>query len=270
MIKLIAMDLDGTLLTDDKKITEKNLQAIQEARSQGVRIVPCSGRSPKSMERIVKELDLDRPGEYYIASNGACIYEGGTGREIYSKKLPAGAAAELVRIGRKHSQIVNVHLYVGKQFIVERYLPCTQLYEKLSGSQCTVVPSLDPYVDEPMLKLLFNTAFPQELAALQERLRGCLPERIQMFRSSDYLLEFVHQEAGKWNAVVQLLKYLNIQANEALCIGDNENDAGMVKSSGQGAAPCNAVSAVKETADYISRSDNNHDAVAEIIHYFLG
>ena len=76
MIRLIAMDLDGTLLDDEKKISAVNRQAIDEARKKGVRIVLCSGRSKKSMDRYVKELDLNYSGEYWIASNGACIYEG--------------------------------------------------------------------------------------------------------------------------------------------------------------------------------------------------
>lgn len=269
MVRMIAMDLDGTLLTDDKRITAKNLEAIRGAREKGVRIVPCSGRSPKSIHRIVQELDLDQPGEYYIVSNGACILEGGTGKVIASKLLPGGAASRLVNIARENSRIVNAHIYIGNQFLVERYLPCTAVYETLSGSQCTVVPSLDPYLNQPMLKLLYNSGSPADLAALQEKMKGCLPEKVQMFRSSEHLLEFVHQDAGKWNAVAYLLKYLNILPNEVMCIGDNENDEGMIQRAGIGAAPCNAVPIVRENADYVAISDNNHDAVSEIIQYFV-
>lgn len=269
MVRMIAMDLDGTLLTDDKRVTAKNREAIRAAREKGVRIVPCSGRSPRSIHRILRELDLDQPGEYYIVSNGACILEGGTGKVIESKLLPEGAASRLTDIARENSQTVNAHLYIGNQFLVERYLPCTAVYEKLSGSRCTVVPSLDQYLNQPMLKLLYNSASPEDLAVLQENIRGCLPEKVQMFRSSDYLLEFVHQDAGKWNAVNYLLKFLNIQPNEVLCIGDNENDEGMIQRAGIGAAPCNAVPVVRENADYVAASDNNHDAVSEIIQYFV-
>lgn len=269
MVRLVAMDLDGTLLDDQKQIPRRNMEAIEAAKQRGVYIIPCSGRSPKSIIRIVRELGLDEAGQYYITSNGACIMEGGREQAIYTCTLPPGAARELIRIGRKYGEQVNPHIYVGDQFIVERYLSCTRRYEQLSGSQCRVVESLDAYEDEPMLKMLYNNiGEPSQLIELQKKLEGKLPEHVQMFRSSDFLLEFVNEAAGKWNAVAYIAKRLGIENKEILCIGDNENDLSMIQGAGYGAAPRNAVELVRRGASYVSSMDNNHGAVGEILEHF--
>ena len=268
MIRLIAMDLDGTLLDDTKRIPAVNRQAIDEARKKGVQIVLCSGRSGKSMDRYVKELDLDHPGEYWIASNGACIYEGDRKEPWNVCYLPDGAVSALVYLGREYGEYVNPHLYVGDQFLVERYLPCTQRYERLSGSQCTCVPSLDPYIHTPMYKMLYNNLGElDQLIWVQKQIENRLPQDVQMFRSSDYLLEFVHKDAGKWNAVLKLASFLSIQKNEILCIGDHENDKEMVQNAYLGATPSNGISMLREAADYVSELDNNQGAVADIFHF---
>ena len=268
MIRLIAMDLDGTLLDDAKRIPEVNRQAIVEARKKGVQIVLCSGRSGKNMDRYVKELDLDHPGEYWIASNGACIYEGDRKDPWNVCYLPDGAVSALVYLGREYGEYVNPHLYAGDQFLVERYLPCTQRYERLSGSQCTCVPSLDPYIHTPMYKMLYNNLGElDQLIWVQKQIENRLPQDVQMFRSSDYLLEFVHKDAGKWNAVLKLASFLSIQKNEILCIGDHENDKEMVQNAYLGATPSNGISMLREAADYVSELDNNQGAVADIFHF---
>ena len=270
MIKLIAMDLDGTLLNDEKQIPQVNKEAIEEAQKQGVYIVLCSGRSAQSMQRLVNELKLNVPGQYYITSNGARIMEGGKLTPIYTCSLPQGTVHELIKIGREHGDIVNSHVYVGDTFYVERFFPQTERYIQLSGSNCEVVENLEVYENEDMPKFLFNSlgSFDQ-LVELQESLKDHLPDGIQMFRSAKTLLEFVNKDAGKWNAVAYLAKYLNIQNNQILCIGDNENYISMVAGAGFGGAPNNAVESLKNVADYVSELNNNDGAVADIIRYYM-
>lgn len=268
MIKLIAMDLDGTLLNDQKEIPRENRLAIEEVRSQGVRVVLCSGRSRKSMERYVTELGFNREGEYYISSNGACIYEGNREEPWNVCRLPEGAVSALVKLGREYSKYVNAHLYVGNEFLVERYLPCTRQYERLSGCRCTKVDSLDPYLNTPMYKMLFNNlGEPEQLIWLQKEIQNRLPRDVQMFRSSAFLLEFVHRDAGKWNALLRLAAFLKIDQEEILCIGDNENDKSMVQNAFFGAVPSNAIDLIQKEADYVSGKDNNQAAVADIFRF---
>ncbi|MBQ7915714.1 MAG: HAD family phosphatase [Firmicutes bacterium] len=269
MIKLIAMDLDGTLLNDEKQIPQVNKDAIQEAREKGIYIVLCSGRSAQSMERLINELELNVPGQYYITSNGARIMEGGKNEPMHSCSIPKGAAHELIQIAREHGDLVNCHVYVDDIVYVERFLPQTQRYVQLSGTHCEVVESLNAYENEDQPKVLFNNlGTSEQLVEFQNSLQENLPEKIQMFRSSNSLLEFVHEDAGKWNAVAYLAEYLNIQNNQILCMGDNENDMSMVAGAGIGGVPSNAVESLKAAADYISPLNNNEGAVAEIIRHF--
>lgn len=126
------------------------------------------------------------------------------------------------------------------------------------------------YKDVPMLKLLYNSvSSPEDLVRLQKKIEPDLPSDIQMFRSSESLLEFVNQKAGKWNAVEYIAKKLNIPKEQTLCIGDNENDWSMVHQAGHGAVPRNAVSKLQEAAAYIAQRDNNEGAVAEILEHFI-
>lgn len=269
-IRLVAMDLDGTLLNDVKEISQVNREAILKAREKGIRIVLCSGRSPLSILRYIRELRLDCPGEYYITSNGACIMDAAIHQPIHECVLPQAAVPYLIEKGREYQRWVNPHVYVGDQFIVERYLPQTARYEQLSGCRCTVVEDLMVYKDVSMLKLLYNSvSSPEDLVRLQKKIEPDLPSDIQMFRSSEFLLEFVNQKAGKWNAVEYIAKKLNIPKEQTLCIGDNENDWSMVHQAGYGAVPRNAVSKLQEAAAYIAQRDNNEGAVAEILEHFI-
>ncbi|MBQ6240593.1 MAG: HAD family phosphatase [Firmicutes bacterium] len=266
MIRLICADLDGTLLDDEKNIPEVNRKAIQRAREEGVRIVLTSGRPPHSLRRYTKELGLEREGEYCIATNGALLLECGSHRIIREATFGRAQLSFLLAIARQHTDILNPHMYYEEKVLVERQTEATKIYERLSGCRTTLVPDLSEYLDIPMTKMVFcGLEANDALTILQQSLEGILPPEISMFKSADFLLEFVHRDAGKWNAVSALADHLGIQKDQILCIGDNENDMEMVREAGFGGGPANSCDSLKACADYVSIADNNQGGAAEII-----
>lgn len=271
MIRLICADLDGTLLDDEKNIPEVNREAIRRAQEEGVRFVLTSGRPPQSLSRYVKELGLDHEGEYFIATNGAILMECGANRILRSAGFSRPQLSYLLDIARQNIDIVNPHMYYEDKVLVERQVEMTRVYERLSNCRTTLVPDLSEYLDIPMSKMVFcGLEVNDALTALQKRMESTLPPEIRMFQSAVILLEFVHRDAGKWNAVSALAEHLGIQKNQVLCIGDNENDMDMVQEAGFGGCPSNACASLKACADYVAVADNNHSGAAEVIAAGMG
>ena len=271
MIRLICADLDGTLLNEERFIPEANRKAILRAREEGVQLVLASGRPPQGLSRYLKELDLDHEGEYIISMNGSILMECGTKRMLREAGLGRPQLSYLLDIARQNRDIVNPHMYHGEKIFVERQEAATRIYEKLSRCKTTLVPDLTAYLDITMSKVVFCALEANgALAELQQRLEKKLPPEIRMFRSADFLLEFVHRDAGKWNAAAALAEHLGIQQDQVLCIGDNENDMDMVREAGFGGCPSNACEALKACADYVAVSDNDHGGAAEVIAAGLG
>ncbi|MBQ7063495.1 MAG: HAD family phosphatase [Firmicutes bacterium] len=270
MIKLIAIDLDGTLLKDDKTISPEDKEAVAWARAQGVRVVLASGRTLHGMIRFARALDLDCDGEFFVVSNGAGIYEGGSLKPLFRAFLSPEAIRFMMDTASEYREELNLQIYVGDRILVDRYLPSTALYAKLAGTPVTEVESLEPYAEAEMLKAVLVSSVPEErMKAIQHSLAPRMPEDLKMFQSAEFLLECVSTESGKWTSVQKVANILNIQTDEILCIGDNENDAEMVCRAGVGACPSNANPAVIEVADYVAVRDNNHGGVAEIINRML-
>ena len=267
-IRMVAIDLDGTLLTDEKKILEEDRKAISEARRNGCRIVLCSGRTRSIMVDYIRDLGFDQEGEYTIESNGGSICDEGTQKSIYSMCLSPESVRQILQIARENDNLVNPQMYLEGKLLVDHYVAATEMYEKLSGNKAHVVPDLADLCDEPMQKIVFcsHMGVPEkDLQQLQKRVEEVLPENVAVWQSASFLLDFVSKYGGKWNAVRWLSNYLNIPTTSVMCIGDQENDAEMIKEAGIGACPANASEAAKSVADIVAENSNNECAVAEIL-----
>jgi len=266
---MIAMDFDGTLLTDDKKITERNREAVLAAYRKGVRIVPCSGRYEECMLPGIHTLDLFKEGEYFIASNGARIVEGGSDQEIHSSYVPKESIRKILDLGAKF-EFANPQIYANNHHYVAKYVESSARYDKAAGKKGILVDSFDECMDMKVEKIVFAMMNEEEnMPIIQEGMRDFLPEGIQMFRSAPFLLEFVDENAGKWGAVEYLCKRFGIDKSEVLSLGDSENDLSMITGAGYSGVPANADPLLIRAATYVSKFDNNNHAVADIIeHYF--
>lgn len=273
MIRILGLDLDGTLLNDQKEICKENKEILQKVNRKQTQIVLCSGRSPDGMQRELEALNLKEEGQYGIALNGGVIFETGTGRIIKKYNMQREAARALIDLGRSLKDIVNIQLYTGDRVYVERWNETTDFYQKATGSHPQLVEDLGRYIDETIKIVFFRHGeidySLNKINALKKQVEPSVPAGTQCVISAPYLVEFFDRKTDKGSGMRQLAQYLGVEPEQILCIGDQENDLPMLRYAGIGAAMANGAAEVKQEADYITHLDNNEGGVAEAVERFI-
>ncbi|MCD8104348.1 MAG: Cof-type HAD-IIB family hydrolase [Lachnospiraceae bacterium] len=279
LVKLIASDLDGTLLTDDKKISEKTRRMISLAAAQGIQIVPATGRAFSSVPEEVLAL----PGvEYVITSNGAAIYSVSQGKRIYSCPLEAASVEkilemdEIASMNEERSALTIEGFIDGVPYSEVSYLKNPGKYGAtgfgIGYVRRTRTPVQDirsflwEHKDELDSLSVVSADFPL-LAHCKTEMEKTIPS-IQTTSSVPHLLEIVHARSGKGNTLSYLLDTLGIVPKEAAAFGDAYNDLDMIRLVKYGIAVRNAVEACKLAA-YLVTGSNEEDGVAEAIRQIL-
>ncbi|PKM66013.1 MAG: hypothetical protein CVU95_12905 [Firmicutes bacterium HGW-Firmicutes-2] len=261
--KLIAIDLDDTLLNDQLEISTENKKAIIEMENIGIHVVFCSGRAKASMMKYVKEVGIHDKEDYIISYNGAVI-DRFDGERVFYKPINKENLIELIDIGRVHN--IDTQLYTD-EIMVEKYTEKTKLYEELSGLPIKVVGDLKE-VDES-IKVLYNHVAGEALEKLRLELTDKFGHSFNIFYSKSHYVEVLHKEANKGLAVKNLAESLGIGREEIVAIGDGFNDVAMIEYAGLGIAVKNAHDGVKTKADYITVSDNNNSPIWEVYEKFI-
>ncbi|MBE6024933.1 MAG: sugar-phosphatase [Cellulosilyticum sp.] len=266
MYKLIAVDMDGTLLREDKTISDRTKTAIRKAVEKGVRVVLASGRPIDGLERYLKELNLLSDDDYVMSFNGSVIQNVKT-RQMVSKNILKGS--DLQRLYALSKEIgVNIHAFTKAGCITPKMNEYSELEGRINGIEVHEVDfdTIDP--EEDVIKVMFIDPQP----VLEEAMRH-IPESFfeeyTVVRSAPFFLEFLNKASSKGTGVKALAEYLGIKQEEIICIGDAGNDLDMIQFAGLGVAMGNAFEEVKEAADYIT-CDNDEDGVAHVIEKFIG
>lgn len=259
--KMIAIDIDGTLLNKDKKILFETKQDIKEAYNKGIIICICTGRAYPAAKRYVDELCLDIP---LILYNGSRILMNNGAEIIFNKTIDK-------EVSNSVFDIINMNdgtfcfwkedtLYFNKN---NEY---TAYYEKLTGIKPTIIIDYDESIFTNINKFLwFDT--PENLMFIKNNILNNVAG-IDCFKSQNYILEIVPTGINKGEAIKFLANYYNIDISEVIAIGDDENDVSMIMAAGLGVAMKNAKDCVKEVADYIS-SSNEENGVGKVINKFI-
>ena len=269
MYKIIACDLDETLLGKDKKISPENKRAIQKARNLGVKFVPATGRGFTMMQDILVELDLhDKPDEYVISYNGAIITENKDNTILAFSGLSYDIAKELFAMGLTYD-VLGVSLYTD----TDKYM--YRLYD--DGKHLLTVP--EAYVIEEhdlafaesfaISKVLYELKNPLIFSQIHSELMAAFGNTISVSLSSNKYVEITRAGIDKGATLTKLAAILGIKHTEVLAIGDDLNDVSMLQVAGLGAAVANAAPQVKAIAQHISKRDHSQHAVAEIIEKFI-
>lgn len=271
MYKLVAIDLDGTLLNTNKEISDRNKKVISLAKEKGVKIIICSGRVYTGARLYAKQLGLTDP---IIACNGAVISENIDGRVIYSNNLNIEDCLKIVEICNKYS--IYYHVYAGDTMFTEK-LGFTSLKYFEKNKQLPPEDRVDIVVVKSMVDKL-NTIPDQVLKFVVvnddiELLRKIRSEMEQItsidIMSSNYdNFEVMNKGVNKGAALKKLSAFLDIPAAEMIAIGDNENDMTMFEYAGLSIAMDNGEDFAKEAAQYVTAS-NNEDGVAQAIERFI-
>lgn len=273
MIQIIGLDLDGTLLNDQKAICDRNIEVLMRAKEEGAKIVLCSGRAPEGMQRELKILGLKEKGQYAVGLNGAVVYEADTGKVIHQTLMQPEAVRTMVETGRRFRDRMNIQLYTGGQVYVERWDETTDYYEKATGSHPKLVDDVLEFVNETIKIVFFHKGeFDYTLEKITKLKNDCLPsvpQGTQCVISAPYLVEFLDESIDKGIGMDILAHYLNVPQSDVMCVGDQENDMPMLKYAGLSVVMANGAPHVKELAHYVTEIDNNEGGVAEAVEKFV-
>jgi len=266
MYKLIALDMDGTLLTTDKKVSERTEAAIKAAEAKGVKIVLASGRPLLGLNRYLEELDLLKGEDYVLSFNGGLVQNTKTG-EIVSKVSLKGSDLKYIYEISKNLNI-NIHAFSAKDgLITPKNSKYTEYEAEINGIDINIKDFNEIEDEEDIIKVMMID--PQEiLDPAIEKLPSEIYEKYSVFKSSPFFLEFTHKEVDKGLGLKKLGEFLGIKKEEIIACGDAGNDLSMVKYAGLGVAMDNAVPEVKEAANYITAS-NDEDGIAKVIEKFI-
>jgi Cof subfamily protein (haloacid dehalogenase superfamily) len=260
MYRLIALDIDGTLLNSQHGLSARNIAAIRTALSRGITVCLASGKLFSSARSLISELGLTGP---QIHCNGAIIFEATTGDELVSWPLASDPLAAIQSSLKRHGPDIPVAWYTANHIFTTtppgHFHDILAAYHERALVQISAFDSSLP----PPLKLLVHST-PERLERLRQETEPELRGIAQVVRTSIDFLEYMSLGVTKGHGLNAVCELLNIRREECLAIGDGENDIPLVDAAGFGVAVANAVPALKEHADVIVAS-NDDDAVADVI-----
>lgn len=266
--KILFVDLDATLLCDDKTISEKNRRAIQKMLDAGHYIALATGRPIESGRIVARELGFTTPGCYMIAFNGAVVYDCAADRVLMKRSLPIDLVQDLFEQAKNAG--IYAQTYNNIDIITTHHTRELDYYRKKSGLSYKLSPNvLDLLEEEPQKVLLIALEHKERLVRFQKKHLSWEQGKCNSFFSCPEYLEYCPIGTSKGFGLSYLTQMLNMPADSTVAVGDEENDITMIQAAHVGVAMKNGTQAVKAAADYVTENDNNHDAIAEVIEKFI-
>lgn len=288
MYKLVAVDLDGTMLNQYGIVTENTKKVIQNTIQKGIEIIIASGRPIDSIKTIAKEIGSQK---YFIAGNGALVYDIQKDEIIYDKFLPRQKVLEIIKICEENSIFYNVYtdktvLTTALKYNVLYYQKENLKKEESKQTKISVIENIYEYVknkkEEKYLKMTIcdeNKNVFQSIIRKLRKIEGIevldvshmakktIKQGTEEITVEYYYTEISMQNVDKWYAIEYLMQKLNIEKKEVIAIGDNINDKKMIQEAGLGIIMKQSTPEVRKIADYITDS-NKEDGVAKALEKF--
>lgn len=282
MIKLVASDLDGTIIDKNNYIYENNFKAINDLNNNNLDFVICTGKTYPITKKICSKINAS----YGIFGNGNQIIDLRTGKEIYKNLLSKDDVLTCIDIAKKHH--LHVHIYTDKDVISEQLLYLDLRNYKLQDTaksnptmEFRIVNDIRKYVFEhniQVCKLVITSTSSTE--AVKHEILSVLDVVATTIRKFDEYKDYVinkeyeyiditPKNVNKDTALQILGNYLNIKTDEMLTIGDNLNDFDMVKNAGVGVAVANAYDELKKVANYTTVNPVEKGGFAEAVYKFV-
>ncbi|MBR3927786.1 MAG: HAD family phosphatase [Clostridia bacterium] len=264
-IRLIAVDMDGTLLNHEGKLTSRTIEAAKAAMEKGAKFVLSSGRMPEALKAFAGELSVNAP---CVCFNGGAAVDVFTDEVYYKTPVPMNLAKDIAETAE--SMNLYIHAFIRGGYIAPVYNEKTAAYEKLTTVKATVVNGKvsENLTEEPMKILVLDTPEGAEkaLPVLQEKFKG----RASIMRSQKHLIECVDKNTSKAGALEHLIHALGIDKEETLAFGDGQNDLEMLKWANESYVMDNASDAVKNACErFKTAPSNKEDGVAQVIEQLI-
>ncbi len=261
--KLIATDMDGTLLNSEKKLTERTVTALKKAREAGIIVCLSSGRPPRGLAPTCERVGGDLP---LITFNGAEAVMSRSGTVLFENPIDYELACEAYELGREHGVEVTcwesdfLHLGAENDTLLD--------YRSMSGAPYDVVEDFSVLKGRSLRKVLWVCPNGEVGESLRSKMAQHFNGRLNVATSSPTLIEFVGANVSKGVALHEVCRHLGIDVAETIAFGDGLNDIEMLKEAGKAVVMSNGHPEVKALADDIALS-NDEDGVAVYIESLL-
>lgn len=256
--KLIAVDIDDTLLNTQKQITPLTKNALINAQKKGIKLAVCSGRLPYGVRPYAEELDVFNFGGYYFGFNGGAILNS-AGERISSTYLDSRYIAPVYDLLRPTNVTTMVHkgdiIYADKK--ENAY---TQVEPEVIGLPLNRIDDVAEFVDWDLHKMLL-AGEPEELKTVEKTLLDAFGSELDIYLSAPWFLEVMPKGINKGIGVERICEDMGISTTEVIAFGDSFNDIPMIETAGMGVAMGNAEEALKSAADMVT-DDCDSDGIA--------
>jgi len=260
LIKLLAIDLDGTLINSDLQISEKDINSIRKCRQKGIIVSVVTGRSIRSVGEITDMLDLKG---LHLASSGSAIID--EKLKIHKVlKISGELIQKIVEKSREWNRAIVVHTADG--FLkYEKYFPSLEhiAERKELFKEVEDILAIDILTNSLQITILID-----EDDEFNQYIKEIVGGSAKIRRAGPYFLNIMNSEAGKLFGVKEILRETGLGKDDLMVIGDAELDIGIIKYAGIGVAMGNALQNVKDHADYLT-SDNDNSGVSEAIEKYI-
>jgi Cof subfamily protein (haloacid dehalogenase superfamily) len=263
--KLIAADLDGTLMGEDFIISLNVKDAVRRAIERGIKFTIATGRAFGSTLPFAQELGINVP---LICYQGGLIKDHLSGQVIHEQFVPLPLAHELIRFTRQRGLHLNV--YLDGRAYVERMTPEARYYSRIARAAVCPVGDMLAFLDRGPMKFIIILSDDETIGPLIAELGTLFTGRMRFVRSYPRFVEGISSDVSKGHALARLTDHLGISLGETIGIGDNDNDLELVEQAGLGVAMGNASTAVKAAADYVAPPVDEEGVVDVIERFVLG
>lgn len=262
--KLIALDLDDTLLDKKHKISPVTSATIKDLKKRGLKILIATGRMLVSAMPYIKEMGLEGP---MITYNGAYVKDISKDSLIYHQPVEEAMAREVAVFARENG--MHIQVYQNDQLYADRANEETRLYEEVSGVKAEEVGDLSEFIQGGITKMLVIEQDPEKHSNYFKMLRDEFSSKLTVTVSKRYYIEVMAPGVSKARALKELADFYGIPVEEVIAIGDGLNDKAMIKWAGLGIAMADAPEEVKEVADMIA-PPHHEEGVARILKELFG
>ena len=261
---MVAVDLDGTLLNDSKQVTEQTAEALACLPDRGVKLVIASARPPRSVRHVYQQLRLDT---LQINYNGALVWDEPNQKAMFHRPIPGRLARQVIDTARDMFEETIVTCEILDKWYTDRN-DTSHTTETGKLFQPDVICTIPQLCAHPVTKLML-LGEPRIILRLEDTLASAFEGKVTILKTDHDLLQIMHPQVSKSVALTKVAAYYGVPMEQVMAIGDAPNDVGMLQSAGVSVAMDNAHPLVKDVADWVAPSNNDHGVHAALARYGL-